>query len=110
MKSIRILVALIVALALIGVPPVSAASDTKKTVTAKGKAALYIVRMVDAPVVAYEGGVAGISATAPAQGKKVNPNSSNVQRYVVHLKSRHDAALNAVGAGSAKVYDYYYSF
>jgi subtilisin family serine protease len=69
----------------------------------------YIVQFAADPVVAYDGGVAGIPATDPAPGEKINPNSRNVVRYVDYLKSRHDQALSRVG-GAQKLYDYTYSF
>lgn len=70
----------------------------------------YIVRMVEDPVVTYEGGIPGIPATAPARGQKVNPNSRAVQRYVAHLDARHNDVLNRVGAGGNKLYDYRFTF
>ncbi len=69
----------------------------------------YIVRMVDDPVVAYEGGVTGLSATAPKAGQKIDPNSADVTAYVRHLNGKHDAALRGVG-NAKKLYDYTFSF
>jgi hypothetical protein len=77
-----------------------------KTAEAAGQ---YIVRLAEAPVVAYEGGVAGYKATKPSKrGEKINPNSPDVVKYASYLDSRHAAVLNAVGGGS-KLYDYRYS-
>ena len=69
----------------------------------------YIVQMGLDPVLTYDGGVAGIAATAPGQGEKVDSDAANVGRYVDHLTRTHDQALAAVG-GAEKVYDYVYSF
>lgn len=69
---------------------------------------VYIVRMIDQPVVAYEGDVAGLTATKPAKGAKLDPRSSDVTKYVGYLDSKHDAALAKVGA--KKIYDYRYAF
>jgi subtilisin family serine protease len=69
----------------------------------------YIVQMGLDPVLTYDGGVAGIAATAPAKGEKVDADAANVDRYVDHLTRTHDQALAAVG-GADKVYDYVYSF
>jgi len=66
---------------------------------------MYIVQMLEAPAVAYEGGTAGIPATKPGKGKKLDPDSVAVQKYVGHLKATHDQALAKVG-GAKKVYDY----
>lgn len=78
-------------------------------VAAKSESQVYIVQMSGDPVVIYEGDIAGLPATKPAKGQKVNPNSGNVQRYVAHLHTRHADALNAVGGGN-KLYDYAFSF
>ena len=69
---------------------------------------LYIVRMADAPVVAYSGGIPGLKATKPAAGKKINPLSAEVAKYVGYLNGKHDAAVASVGG--KKVYDYTYAF
>jgi subtilisin family serine protease len=68
---------------------------------------LYIVLLDDAPVAAYDGGVAGYPATKPAPGKKLDKRNANVQKYAAYLRSRHAAVANGVGA--ARVYDYEYS-
>jgi subtilisin family serine protease len=69
----------------------------------------YIVQMQLEPVLTYDGGVAGIPATAPEEGEKVDADAAGVERYVDHLTRTHDQALAAVG-GAEKVYDYVYSF
>jgi subtilisin family serine protease len=65
----------------------------------------YIVQMRLDPVVTYEGGVAGIPATKPAKGKKIDRTSAAVQQYTGHLNATHDQALARVG-GAEKLYDY----
>ncbi|MGH3072988.1 MAG: S8 family serine peptidase [Gaiellaceae bacterium] len=76
-----------------------------KTADAAGQ---YIVRLAEAPVVAYEGGIAGYKATAPSKkGEKINPNHPDVVKYAAYLDSRHDAVLAQVGG--SKLYDYRYS-
>jgi subtilisin family serine protease len=69
----------------------------------------YIVQMADQPVVAYEGGIKGLKATAPKGSQKIDPFSADVVTYVSYLDSKHDAALAKVGGGQ-KLYDYTYSF
>lgn len=69
---------------------------------------IYIIRMVDNPVVAYEGNIKGLKATSPKNGQKINPNNPDVIDYASHLKSKHDKALAKVGG--KKIYDYVYSF
>ena len=58
---------------------------------------LYIVRMAEMPVSAYDGGIKGLKATRPRKGQKIDPNSPAVVSYKGFLESRHDAVLAAVG-------------
>jgi Subtilase family/Fibronectin type-III domain/PA domain/Peptidase inhibitor I9 len=67
----------------------------------------YIVQLTGEPVVSYTGGTAGIPATAPAKGQKVNPNSAAVKAYVDFLKGQHAEVAGKVGA--SKFYDYVYA-
>ena len=76
----------------------------------KGDSQMYIVRMEGAPVVAYEGGVVGLGATAPGAGEKIDPNDAKVKRYADHLKAKQDAALTKVRAKNQKVYSYVYTY
>lgn len=69
---------------------------------------LYIVQMSEAPVVAYQGDIPGLKATAPKKGQKIDPNSPQVVDYAAYLDKRH--ADVAAKAGGRKVYDYRYSF
>lgn len=85
--------------------PDSVAADVQ---VAKGAPKVYLVRMSDDPVVAYDGEIAQLKATRPKAGKKIDPNSSKVQQYVRYLERRHDKAIAAVGG--EKVYSYRYSF
>jgi subtilisin family serine protease len=74
-----------------------------------GSTQTYVVQMTQSPAVAYTGGVAGLKATKPAKGQKINPASPDVVKYVGHLKATHDAALSSVGGGQ-KLYDYAYTY
>ncbi len=80
-----------------------AAADTK------GVPGAYVVQLAAPPVVKYTGGIAGIPATKPAKGEKLDPQSKKVADYVGHLDSRHDAVLAQVGGGE-KIYDYRYVY
>jgi len=73
------------------------------------RVATYIVQMEAAPAVAYTGGIDGLAATQPANGKKIDPASAKVQKYVDYLKGRHAAAIAKL-AGAIKIYDYVYTF
>jgi hypothetical protein len=101
-------VLVVVALATAAAATSRTASEGKSSPEAKGGSDAYIVQLDEPAVAAYEGGIAGFPATAPAPGKKIDKTDRNVQRYAAHLRSRHDAVANAVGA--TKFYDYEYSF
>ncbi|HEY5775911.1 MAG TPA: S8 family serine peptidase [Xanthomonadales bacterium] len=75
---------------------------------AAAKSDVYIVQMRDNPAIAYTGDISGYKATKPEKGKKLNPNSSSVKKYVSYLDSKHDRVLGAVGGG-VKIYSYHYA-
>ena len=107
----KLAVLLVLAMLVTLVVPVGAQQPTLETPpSAKGEAQIYLARLIDEPVVAYEGGIQGLPATKPAKGEKINPNSPKVQKYVEYLDAQHNAALDKVGARDKKVYDYRYSF
>jgi subtilisin family serine protease len=104
--------ALALGLAVGALPPTAVAASDGANAAVKAKKPTnnaYIVRMADAPVVAYDGGIAGYQATRPAKGQKIDPNSAKVLRYADFLTRKHDAALAAVGGGK-KLYSYKFSF
>ena len=70
---------------------------------------LYIVRLAELPVVAYDGGIKGLQATKPKRGQKIDPNSPGVVAYKAFLESRQSAVLEGVG-GTTKVHSYGYTF
>lgn len=69
---------------------------------------VYVIEMLNSPVVAYTGDIKGLKATAPKNGQKIDPNNSNVINYVAYLNFKHDEALAKVGG--QKLYDYTYTF
>ena len=98
-------------LALAATTVLAPALASAESAQAKGKGPsnkAYIVRMADTPVVAYDGGVAGLQATRPAKGQKINPNSNAVTRYAAYLDGKHNATLASVGG--KKLYSYRYTF
>ena len=101
LRSLSALGAFAVLAMLLVAMPASGAPDDAATKT-------YIVQMLQAPVVAYEGDVAGLEATKPAKGQKIDPNSASVKKYAEYLVGQHNAAIQKVG-GAAKVYDFTYS-
>src|SRR5687767_7110751 len=57
----------------------------------------YLVIFADAPVLGYDGYVAGIPATKPTEGQHIDPTSAKVKGWQKHLQDKHDALLNSVG-------------
>jgi len=86
--------------------PTVAAGDLPHKASVNG---IYVVRLAEDPVVAYQGGIKGLKATKPGKGKKINPNDPTVVRYADYLVSRHDAVLASAGGGS-KLYSYRYAY
>ena len=84
------------------------AKDRTTTQKSHVSAASYIVQLSDDPAAAYEGGVAGYAATAPAKGKKFDSTSNDVKKYAAYLNGKHADVAAAVGAD--KYYDYDFSF
>ncbi|MCW2503785.1 MAG: protease-associated domain protein [Actinomycetia bacterium] len=69
----------------------------------------YLVQLADTPVAIYDGTVAGLKATKPAAGARVDRSSPDVQKYVTYLDGRRDAVLAKV-KGAKKLYDYNFTF
>ena len=100
MKKLTILLVLVMVVAMI--VPTSLAAKAPEA----GED-VYIVIMAADPAVAYEGGVAGLPATKPESGSKLNANSALVKDYEKFLEKEHNKALEAVGASPCeKIYDY----
>lgn len=58
----------------------------------------YIVQLMDAPTASYSGGVAGLAATKPAPGSRLNVSAQNVQNYISYIESRQDKVLADVSS------------
>jgi len=56
----------------------------------------YIVELIDPPAATYEGGVAGLTATRPARGNRINASSRQVRDYVSHLEGKRQAVTRTV--------------
>jgi subtilisin family serine protease len=110
------LVAAALAVATLVAAPMSAsASDVGISASALhvqpvAKSGVYIVVLKGDPVVGYGGGIAGLRATKPASGKKVDRRNLDVRKYAAHLDAQQNKALAAVGAArGAKLSSYRYS-
>jgi hypothetical protein len=58
----------------------------------------YIVQLADAPAATYDGSVAGLRATRPAAGAKLDVSSGHVRAYLSYLSGRSARELARVGA------------
>ncbi len=88
---------------------VAAPGAASKAEAPKFNNKLYIVRLAELPVVAYDGSIKGLQATKPKRGQKIDPNSPGVVAYKAFLESRQSAVLAGVG-GTAKVHSFGYTF
>jgi subtilisin family serine protease len=93
-----------VAVAAAAVVPTGAATGAPTTEAT----AIYLVQLTDPPVASYAGGTAGLPATRPARGDRVDTAGAEVARYRAYLAARQDAALAQVGG--RLVYRYTYAF
>ena len=57
----------------------------------------YIVQLNDKPVATYSGGVAGLPATQPPAGQRLDVDASAVQNYINYLESKQANVMNVVG-------------
>ena len=67
----------------------------------------YIVVMDDDPVVTYDGGLPGLAPTEPAEGEKVDTDSSAVEEYQEHLQQQREETQDAAGIDEAQVLNTY---
>lgn len=69
----------------------------------------YIVQLAGAPAARYDGGVAGIPATKPQSGQRLDASSSDVQRYTSYLAEQQARVLSHVPQAKP-LYTYRYTF
>lgn len=96
MKNVTLLRKVAILMALLAVCFFGATS-IKATNSAEASPQSYIIVMAADPIIAYEGGEAGLPATNPGNGKKVNPNSAHVKKYQKFLQNEQKESL--VNAG-----------
>lgn len=58
----------------------------------------YIVQLADAPVATYQGGVAGLAATRPIAGRKLDISAGHVRAYLGYLNRRSTIELARIGS------------
>ncbi|GIJ48926.1 hypothetical protein Val02_58120 [Virgisporangium aliadipatigenens] len=76
-------------------PPGSAAA-------APEQAGIYIVQLAGAPIAGYTGGVAGIAATKPTPGAKIDTKAWNFTAYRDHLRTKRAEALKGAKVDAKK--------
>ncbi|USX21633.1 S8 family serine peptidase [Oxalobacteraceae bacterium OTU3REALA1] len=58
----------------------------------------YIVQLTDKPAATYTGQVAGLAATMPAQGQRLNVDAAAVQAYINYLDTKQNAVISTINA------------
>jgi Subtilase family/Fibronectin type-III domain/Bacterial Ig-like domain (group 3)/Peptidase inhibitor I9/PA domain len=58
----------------------------------------YIVTLADDAVATYEGGVAGLQATKPAEGTQLDAQAAPAEDYSEHLEQKQETVADSVGA------------
>ncbi|MCE3606449.1 S8 family serine peptidase [Massilia sp. P8910] len=58
----------------------------------------YIVQLVDKPVATYTGQVAGLPATKPAEGQRLDVDATDVQNYITYLETKKSKVISTVDA------------
>lgn len=72
-------------------------STLATTAVAADERRSYIVQLNDKPVATYSGGVAGLAATQPPAGQRLDVDASAVQNYINYLESKQANVMNIVG-------------
>ncbi|WP_229215528.1 S8 family serine peptidase [Duganella sp. CY15W] len=57
----------------------------------------YIVQLADKPVATYTGQVAGLAATMPTQGQRLDVSASDVQAYISYLETKQNDVISTIG-------------
>ncbi|RSM64303.1 serine protease [Actinoplanes sp. ATCC 53533] len=92
---------LVVTAALTTVPAAPASAAPPGTAFLTGR---YVVTLAGAPLASYQGGVAGMAATKPATGAKVDVAGANSRRYRGYLSDQQDRLAASVGAKATRHY------
>lgn len=58
----------------------------------------YIVQLADKPVATYEGDVAGLAATKPPTGQRLNVDASDVQAYISYLDAKQADVMSTIAS------------
>jgi subtilisin family serine protease len=64
----------------------------------------YVVRLKEAPVTSYTGGVSGLAATRPTAGQELEPHSAAAEKYRRHLGETQRDLLADLGVAARQTY------
>src|SRR5574343_569047 len=78
-----------VMLVLAGLSSSALADDTRRS---------YIVQLTDKPVATYTGQVAGLPATMPAAGQRLDVDAAAVQSYINYLDNKQEAVISTISS------------
>ncbi|HSQ17936.1 MAG TPA: S8 family serine peptidase [Anaerolineales bacterium] len=99
-KLVTLLMLASLLFAVIGSQPVKAdrAATQLKQTLAVSENGIYVVRLQDASLAAYRGGIAGLRATSPeATGaRQLDPSSADSQAYLDYLRSKQGELLSGM--------------
>src|SRR6185436_2561561 len=80
----------------------SGRTETKLSASDRARAGeVYIVRLAEPAVAAYDGTIRGHAATRPAKGSKLDSSHPDVASYRAHLAARQDAVMRSAGVSKA---------
>ena len=80
----------------------ASSADARTVAAAPDRGALYIVQTAGAPLATYTGNVAGIPATKPADGAKLNPRAWNYGAYRNYLRAQRSTVMQHASVDSSK--------
>ena len=63
---------------------------------------LYVVQVAGDPVASYDGDIAGLAATRPAKGQKLDAHSAAAKAYRNYLDARHSEVLDRSNVADSK--------
>ncbi|RKR86758.1 PA domain-containing protein [Micromonospora pisi] len=101
-RSVRTLLAGTVLTALVLAAPLPAQARPDAANNAAAGASRYLIELTGDPVASYAGGVAGIAATRPAQGTRLDRASDSARDYREHLRDQRTKVLDSAGIARAR--------
>ena len=75
----------------------------------KSNAKVYLVQLKEPPAATYRGQKAGLAATKPERGRRLNRDSAKVEAYANHLRAKQSSLLQKVGALDEPIHSYRYA-